>query len=102
MADVQYYKIDESAETVAEVRELIASLKAMRTELLTTALRSVRNGDIAEYDINTGQQTNRIKYTSTKSVLDSIEGCTRLIKLYSNSLIPRRIVMRDGKNFRRQ
>lgn len=95
-----FFKIDSAARTPAAINANIASLDAIISELLNTALVSVQKGNISEYELNTGQSTTKLKYASTTSVLNSIQGYERLRKMYENMLVPRMVRLMDQKNFR--
>ena len=99
---IQYFKQSEFADTTAEICELITQLKAIRSSLMTTALTSVGKGNISEYKIETGQTNHMVRYTSTKMVLDSIEGYDRLIQMYQNKLNRGPIRLVGQQNFRQQ
>lgn len=101
MADVLYFKINTAARTTAEITALIASLDAIISELLNTALRAVAQGDIAEYDIQTGQTIHRVKYSNQKTITEAIQGYEKLRQYYANKCIPRKKKLVHAKNFRR-
>ena len=101
MADVRVFKINPGARTPAQISTLIASIDSIITELQTTALRAVAQGDVAEYDIETGQTTQRVKYTNQKTILEAIQGYEKLRQFYVNKCIPRKKRLMHSKNFRR-
>lgn len=101
MATVRYFKICLNPRTNEETDVLIENLKGIISELMTTALKAVTTGNIAEYDLNTGQTTTRIKYTNQKDIIASIEGYEKLLQTFSNRRIPRSIKLVNGTNFRR-
>ncbi len=100
MADIRYFKICPDPRTNEETDVLIQNLKGIISELMTTALKAVTTGNIAEYDINTGQTTTRIKYTNQKDIIASIEGYEKLLQLFSNRRISRSVKLVNDKNFR--
>lgn len=101
MAKISFFKIDPGARTSSELKVLIDNIDAIILELQTTALRAVAQGDIAEYDLETGQTTTRVKYTNQKTILQAITGYEKLRQLYVNKCIPRKKRLMHGKNFRR-
>lgn len=101
MAEIRYFKICTTSRTRDEILVLIENIKAIINELQTTALRAVMQGDIAEYEIDTGQTKNVVKYTNQKTILESIEGYEKLLQMYQNKLVSRRVRLVDAKNFRR-
>jgi len=95
-----FFKIDSTARSAAAIQANIASLDAIISELLNTALISVQKGNISEYELNTGQSTTKLKYASTTSVLTAIKGYEALRTMYENMLSPRMVRLMDQKNFR--
>lgn len=102
MGHVRYFKIADGGQTQEEIDAIIASLDAIIQELLKTALRGVTQADIAEYDIETGQTVQRVKYSSQETLLKSIEGYKRLRQLYANRTLNRKIKLVDSKVFIRK
>ncbi len=97
---IQYLQCREYADTDEEIMEIIPQLKAIRNSLLSTALVSVGKGNISEYELDSGQTKTRVKYTSTKMVLDSIEGYERLIQMYQNKINQGPIRLVGSQNFK--
>lgn len=102
---VLYCKLNFDTRSVSDLRAIIAQLDAIISELLTTALTSVTQGNMAEYELDTGQTRTRIKYTSVSSVTKSIEAYEALRQVYINKIEQmtggRVTRLVDGKNFRR-
>ena len=88
----------------ASIQAKIDEIDVLIDELFNTAMKSVANGNIAEYDLDTGQTKTRIKYTSVSSVTTSIEDYERLRKMYVNMLNGSTGVHRliDERNTRRR
>lgn len=97
--DVKFFKLNDGSQSLADVQVIIAQLDAIITELLNTALRAVAQGDIAEYDIETGQTIQRVKHTNQESIFKSIAGYKKLRQLYANNCVPRKFRLMDSKNF---
>ena len=95
-----FCKIDNNAETPEEIKAQIAIIDAIIAELLNTALKSVQTGNIAEYELDTGQSKQRVKYTSVGSVMKAVRGWKELRKYFANDLLPRNVRLMDVKNFR--
>jgi hypothetical protein len=95
------YKIDTDQQTRAQICAKIAQIDVMILSLYSTALKSVANGDVAEYEIDTGQTKQKVKYTSTSSVYNAINGYEMLREKLQAKLSPRVVRLMDGKNFRR-
>jgi len=77
MIGLLVYKIP-SLDNRDDILATIAQLDLIIQQLLTTALTSVQQGNIAEYDLDTGQTRTRIKYTSPGSVLTAISDYRKL------------------------
>lgn len=78
----------------------IQQIDAMISSLLTTAMTAVTTGNIAEYEIDTGQTRQQVKYTSVESVAKSIEEYQRLRNMFANMLSPKVVRLVDSKNLR--
>lgn len=100
MADIYLFKNEPDLASVEHRNAMILSLRGIINELLTTALRQVAVGDVAEYDIQTGQTTNRVKLSSMKEVQDTIENYTRLLNLIESKKQPRVVRLLHDKNWR--
>lgn len=64
----------------------IAEIDALIDELLNSAMKSVQTGNLAEYELDTGQTKTRIKYSTVSSVTQSIEDYERIRQMYVNKL----------------
>lgn len=93
-------KINTGARTREEILELIANIDSVITMLMTTALTSVGNGSVMEYDVDTGQTTQRVKYSTMSQVTDAIANYEKIRQRYQNKLTPRITRLMDTKNFR--
>ena len=97
-----FCKIVTTTRNKAELQANVDALTNIINELLTTALTSVQEGNIAEYELDTGQSKTRVKYTNTKTVLDSIAGYEKLLIYYEGLLFGGNVGMvrlMDQKNF---
>ena len=95
-----FYKANPAAQTAAEICAQIGMIDAIIAELFTTALTSVQTGNVAEYEIDTGQSKQRVKYTSVGSVHRAIRGYSELRAYFANKLTPRNVRLMDSKNFK--
>ena len=86
--------------TRSSVLARIAQIDVMITSLMTTAMTAVTTGNIAEYEIDTGQTKNQVKYTSVSSVSNAIREYEKIRTMYSNMLVPKVTRLVDSKNFR--
>jgi hypothetical protein len=102
--NVLYYNLQVDRRSVSQMRALISQLDAIIDELFTSALKSVQTGNLAEYELDTGQTKTRIKYTSVTEVTKSIESFENLRKLYlnqiENKVYGRTTQLVDQSNFR--
>jgi len=103
--NVLYCKLTVDNRSAASLRAKIAEIDTLINTLMTNALTSVTQSNMAEYELDTGQTKTRIKYTSTSSVMQAIEDYERLRTMYVNKieqLTGGRVTrMVDSKNFRR-
>jgi len=95
------YKIDTDQQTREQICAKIAQIDVIISSLYDTALKSVANGDVAEYEIDTGQTKQKVKYSSTSSVLNSIKGYESLREMLQAKLAPRVVRLMGGQNFTR-
>lgn len=102
--NVLYYNIKIDRRSPAQIQALIAQLDTIIDELFTKALASVGTGNIAEYELDTGQTKTKIRYTSTKSVTESIQSFEALRETYlsilENKCFGRVTQLVDQRNFR--
>lgn len=84
--NVLYYNTKIDFRSVSQLRQLIVQLDAVINELHSSALAAVGSGNISEYELDTGQTKTRIRYTSVKSVTESIEAFERLRQMYVNKI----------------
>lgn len=97
--NIQKYKINTQQQTADQIIAKIAQIDAILTSLYNTALVSVGNGDVAEYEIDTGQTKQKVKYTSTTSVTNAIERYEKIRDMLRAKLSPRQVRLMDSKNF---
>lgn len=99
--NVLFFKLDPGSRSAQELQALINNVDSLIASLLSTAMVSVGNGHMIEYEINTGQTTQKVQYSTTKSVLEAIQGYEVLRQFYQNKLSPRVVQLMDSSNFRR-
>lgn len=100
MSGTLYFKCDVSLRSNTAIRTKIEQLDALIDSLLTTAMTSVSNGNIAEYEIDTGQTRNRVKYSTTDQVVESLRLYENMRQFYANKLTSGVVRLVDSKNFR--
>lgn len=81
-----YYNTKIDFRSISDLRALIAQLDEVINELHTNALSTVAGGNIAEYELDTGQTKTRIKYNTVASVISSIEAYENLRQMYINMI----------------
>lgn len=81
-------------------RERIIKIDALIDQLLETAMVSIAAGNIAEYDLDTGQTKTRMKYTTTASVIDTINKYEALKQVYVSRVQGRVFRLMDESNFK--
>jgi ABC-type transporter lipoprotein component MlaA len=84
--NILIYKSPVNYRSDASLRAKIAEIDILIDELINTAMKSVTQGNIAEYELDTGQTRTRIKYTSVGSVAQSIEDYEKIRQMYLNKL----------------
>jgi len=97
--NTQYFTLNTGARTRAEICAEIEQLDALIASLYATALISVGNANIIEYEINTGQTKQRVEYTTAKQVTDAIVSYKTIRGMLRAELTPNRVRLRDSKNF---
>ena len=101
MSGVIYKKLDCNFNTITSIRGKITKIDSIITELLNVALVSVKNGNIADYELDTGQTRTYVTYTKTNEVISTIKGYEDLKVYYENKLLHRAVRLVDKSNFRR-
>lgn len=79
-------KLPVNYQSDASLRAKITEIDALINELLNTAMKSVTQGNIAEYELDTGQTRTRIKYTSVGSITQAVTDYKKLRQMYVNEL----------------
>jgi hypothetical protein len=97
---IRYQKLDLNLEVCENARDKITKIDAIIDTLLTTAATSVARGNVARYELDTGQTRTKVEYTSPKEVADTVEMYRRLRKYYENDIVPRVIKAVDGGSMR--
>lgn len=88
----------------SSLKAKIDEIDLLIDELFNTALKSVQQGNLAEYELDTGQTKTRIKYSSVSSVTKAIEDYETLRQIYVNKLNRSvgSVRLMDEKNFYRR
>jgi spore coat protein CotF len=100
MKGVIVVKINGDFESKQSIKDKIAKIDAIIDSLMTTAMTSVTSGNIAEYQIDTGQTTNRVRYTDINQITTTITNYEKIRQMYVNKLVGRKHILVDGSNFR--
>ena len=103
MGTTYYFKIDiagDTGRTAAKVKTIITQIDSIIDSLLTQALVDIGNGNVVEYEIDTGQSKQKVKLMDGNAVYNMINRYETLRQRYENMLTPRRVRLVDGKNFR--
>ena len=101
MSDKQdYCTIDLNLSICSNARDKIAKIDELIDFLLASALPSVQQGNYAEYEIDTGQTKQKVKYTDPSEVVNTIGLYRKLRKQYENDIIPRKVGLVDSKSIR--
>lgn len=102
MTNILVCKLPVNYRSNASLEAKIAEIDILIDTLFESALKSVQNGNIAEYELDTGQTRTRLKYTSVSSVTKAIEDYENLRQMYVNKLNRSTGVVRlmDERNFK--
>lgn len=102
MTNILVCKLPVNYRSNSSLRAKITEIDTLIDTLFESALKSVQNGNIAEYELDTGQTRTRLKYSSVSSVTKAIEDYENLRQLYVNKLNRTTGVVRlmDEKNFK--
>lgn len=100
---VLYCKLPVNLRSDDSIRAKINEIDALIDELFNTAMRAVSGGDVAEYELDTGQTKVKKKFTTAQSVMIAISEYEKLRQMYVNKLNRTTGVftLRDATNFRR-
>lgn len=102
MEGILTFKIGTGSRTREQICERIAEIDGILDVLFTTALTSVANAGIMEYDVDTGSGLNqRVKYSTASQVTTAIKEYEKIRQMYQNKLMPRMTRLSDSKNFLR-
>ena len=89
---VTYQKISFDLGTCQNAQDYLVLIDEIINSLFATALVNVQNGQYVEYEIDTGQTKQKVKYNTPKEVTEAIEYYRRLRKNYENDIKPRVVI----------
>lgn len=96
--EILYFKIETGARTREQILARIAQLDLIIDSLQTQALTSINDGNVVEYEIDTGQSKQKVKYSDTTTVMNAIAKYEAMRTYYENKLTPRQLRAIPGKN----
>jgi hypothetical protein len=91
----------ETGRTRATVLANIAKIDALIASLANTALTSIANGNMIEYELDTGQTRTRVIYSKASEITSTWMEYEKIRQFYVNQLTPMDIRFVDSKNFPR-
>lgn len=100
--EILYFKVNTGARTRSEILTLIASLDALIDAMMTQALLSVNDGNVVEYELDTGQSRQKVKYSDSQQVMSAVKKYEQLRTYYQNKINPRQLRAIPGKNMNRR
>jgi len=101
MSDKQnYYKVDFGLDVCSNALSMITSIDGIIAQLVTTAMLSVQKGNLYEYEIDTGQSKQRVRYQTPSEVAEAINFYRKLRKTYEKDATPKVTRFVSGKNIR--
>jgi hypothetical protein len=80
------FKVPVNRRSDSSIQAKIDEIDLIVNELFTTAMRSVTSGEVAEYELDTGQTRVKKKYNSPAIVRAEIENYEALRQMYVNML----------------
>ena len=95
---IVFFKIPSGNQTTAQINAKIAVIDQIIDELLTTAITQVTDGGIAEYEIDTGQSKQTVKYRSTAEIQTALMKYESLRQYLVNKCQPRMVRSMDSRN----
>ena len=98
---MEFFKLDSPIQTREQIIAKIAQLDAIITSLYDTALKSVANGNMIQYRIDTGQTKQEIEYSKVEDVVLAIERYEKLRTMLVVKCQPKVVRLMDSKNFKR-
>lgn len=91
----------ETGRNRATVLANIAKIDALIASLANTAMTSIANGNMIEYELDTGQTRTRVIYSKVEAISTTWKHYEDLRQRYVNMLTPNDIRFVDSKNFPR-
>jgi len=95
-----YFKLEKCNRSRDQIVTKIAQIDAIIESLLETAMVSVGNGNMIQYELDTGQTKQKVEYTEPKQVTDALKMYEKMRQYYANKLSPRQFKLTNFKNFR--
>ena len=96
--EILYFKIETGGRSREEILARIAQLDLIINALQTQAYASINEGNVVEYEIDTGQSKQKVKYTDTMTVMNAIAKYEAMRTYYRNKISPRSVRAIPGKN----
>ena len=84
MSVVFVKRVDLCFDPTTTLEARIQKIDTLIDSLLDVALTCITQGNIAEYEIDTGQTRNRVKYNSQAQIMASIDMCNKISQQYMN------------------
>ena len=97
---ILYFKLSNGGRSRDAICSKITQIDEIIDSLFVTALVSVSNGNMIEYELDTGQIKQRVEYTTPGQVTDALQKYEKMRTYYANKLTPRIIKLTNYKNFR--
>jgi protein-arginine kinase len=101
MSRVLFFKIDNCQQTRAQIVAKIAQIDAIIGSLYSTALTSVGNGSMIQYELDTGQSRQKVQYSTTESVTKAIMNYEKIRQMLQNKLSSPSFRLMDAQNLKR-
>lgn len=98
---ILFFKNDTCNLTRAQIEARIAQIDTITDELYNTALTMVTDGQIAEYDLDTGQSKQKVVYRSQSDVYNAIDFYDKFRARLQAKLTSSAFRLMDSKNINR-
>ena len=95
-----YLKLLSCGRSRAGLVEKIAQIDAIIDFLLTTAATSVQNGNLVQYELDTGQSKQKVEYTTPGQVAAALKTYENMRTYYVLKTQPRTMKATNYKQFR--
>lgn len=73
MAETRVFKITDGCQTREELNLQLQEIRALKSALISSSLATITAGNTYEYELDTGQTRQRVRYRTMKEITDAIQ-----------------------------